>query len=72
MCLQNGTKKGEVGLEYHSGDCGFDLGVVGIRLVCSGCILEAWLRIWWRLHHGGVRPRQNDQRGPQQSSDEWW
>lgn len=71
MCFQNGAEKGEVGTEYYGGDCGFDLVMVGVRLVWSGCILEAWLRPSWRVYHGEVRPRQNDQRSLQQSSDEW-
>lgn len=44
VCLENGAKRGEAGLECRGEDYGFDLAMVDIRLVWSGCILEARLR----------------------------
>lgn len=31
--------------------------VVDIRLLWSGSILKAWLRLGWRVHHQEARPR---------------
>lgn len=72
LCPENGAERRDVGLECQGEDYGFDLAMVDIRLAWPSCVLEAWLRLWWKVHPWQVRPRQNDQLSPQESSNEWW